>query len=82
MRVPDWDKINVKKRWEILQGQTLNMAWNDIIAEQQQSKQPMNFKEKLETLKLRYPELLEVNARLISEEGGKPSSVSGGGKSA
>ena len=65
MRVPDWDRINVKKRWEILQGQTLNMVWNDIIAEQQQSKQPMNFEEKLKTLELRYPEFLEMNARLI-----------------
>ena len=38
IQMPDWDRINVKKRWEILQGQTLNMAWNDIIAEQQQSR--------------------------------------------
>ncbi len=57
---PDWDAINSRKRWEIIQAQTANMAWQEITAD---IKKP--FAEKLEAYESIYKELLEVNKRLL-----------------
>ncbi len=66
-----WEEKDIKKRWEILQGQTLNMVWNDIIAENSK-----DFEEKIKTLKERYPRLLAVNTQLITgEENSSPQEV-------
>ncbi len=64
----DW---GLKRRWEILQGQTLNMVWNDLSNDDSK-----DFKQKLKALKDRFPQLLEVNAKLVTgEENSSPGEV-------
>lgn len=56
----EWERKEAKRRWEILQGQTLNMVWNDLCNDQNE-----DFEQKLKVLQTRYPKLLDVNAKLI-----------------
>ena len=71
----NWEQNELKRRWEIIKGQTLNLVWQEILTDTKQ-----NHDEKLKTLKLKFPETLKVVTELLMEGGDMPSSVSGGGK--
>ena len=69
--MPDWEKINEKKRLEIVKGQTANQLWNLIIekAACEEAEFP-EFTAILKSYEDGFPRLLEVNKRLLLGNGG------------
>ena len=72
VEMPDWDKINGRKRLEIIKGQTANQLIQVLTTELQAGKIAFrNFNEFLKTYEQSFPKLLEVNLRLLNQQGGE-----------
>ena len=63
--MPDWDKINGRKRLEILKGQTANQLWSLVIARANDENEYPSFKDLLKVYEEEFPKLLEVNKKLL-----------------
>jgi hypothetical protein len=64
--MPDGDKINEKKRLEIVKRQTANQLWSFVIekAACEEAEFP-GFKEVLKSYEEGFPKLLEINKNLL-----------------
>ena len=64
--MPNCDKIDEKKRLEIVKGQTANQLWNLVVekAACEEAEFP-EFKEILKSYEEGFPKLLEINKKLL-----------------
>jgi hypothetical protein len=65
-----WQEKELKRRWEIVKGQTSNQMIEILIARMQSQEIVFkNFNEFLKEYEKQFPRLLEVNQRLLLEGG-------------
>ena len=70
--MPDWDKINGRKRLETIKGQTANQLLQVLTTELQAGKIIFrDFNEFLRTYEQSFPRFLEVNLRLLNQQDGE-----------